>query len=135
MLYVVTGPPAAGKSTWVRERAKHGDITVDFDALASTLTPPGESHLYPEHVRTVAMAARNAAKDTAVAMSRLVDVYIIHSTPTAKQLGWYERQGAEVITIDPGQDVVLERCRTQRPAHMVEVARDWYADRVYIPLA
>ncbi|WP_165683056.1 AAA family ATPase, partial [Mycobacteroides abscessus] len=40
-LYLVTGPPAAGKSTWVRQHAKHGDITIDYDAIASVLTPAG----------------------------------------------------------------------------------------------
>jgi predicted kinase len=34
MLTVVIGPPAGGKSTWVLERAKPGDIVVDFDRLA-----------------------------------------------------------------------------------------------------
>lgn len=42
-LYLVTGPPAAGKSTWVRKHATHGDITIDYDALATVLTPQAPS--------------------------------------------------------------------------------------------
>lgn len=135
MLYVVTGPPAAGKSTWVRDRATHGDITIDFDALAGTLTPGNVGHSPPHHVKEVAFAARKAAIDKAVTLGHGVDVYIIHSTCTAKQLAWYERKGAEIITIDPGYDIVLERCRQERPPAMLDVARTWYADQAYIPLA
>jgi hypothetical protein len=135
MLYLVTGPPAAGKSTWVRERAKHGDITIDFDALAGSLTPKGDqAHLYPEHVRTVTKAARKAAVDSAVQFARAVNVYVIHSTPTPGQVRHLERLGAETVTIDPGQDIVLERCRRERPAHMLEVARQWYEEQSYIPI-
>jgi predicted kinase len=31
MLTVVTGPPCAGKTTYVRNNAKPGDIIIDFD--------------------------------------------------------------------------------------------------------
>lgn len=129
MLYVVTGPPAAGKSTWVREQAKHGDVTIDFDALASTLTPPDEPHSYPHHIIAITKAARMAAVHTAMNLPRSINVYIIHSTPSNKQLGWYDRQGAKIITIDPGEDVVLQRCRAERPAHMLDVVQQWYADQ------
>jgi hypothetical protein len=135
MLYVVTGPPAAGKSTWVQEQATHGDITIDFDALANTLTPPGEPHSYPDHIIRVVKEARKAAIHYAVGISRLIDVYIIHSTPSAKQLGWYERQRAKIITIDPGHDVVMERCKQLRPAHMLDIAEQWYENQSYIPFA
>lgn len=35
---VVCGPPGSGKSSYVRERAAPGDLTVDLDALASALS-------------------------------------------------------------------------------------------------
>lgn len=38
-VYIITGPPAAGKTTWVRDHAKPGDITIDFDTIAATLSP------------------------------------------------------------------------------------------------
>lgn len=34
---VVTGPPMCGKSSWVKERAKPGDIIWDLDDVASTM--------------------------------------------------------------------------------------------------
>ena len=37
-LYVVTGPPCGGKSTYVREHAKPGDFVIDLDRLALAIT-------------------------------------------------------------------------------------------------
>lgn len=101
-LYLITGPPAAGKSTWVREHAQHGDITIDYDALASVLTPDGgKPHAWPAAVKAVTKAARQAAIDAAI--KQPVDVYIIHSSPGPAFLADYQRLGANIITIEPSQ--------------------------------
>lgn len=129
-LYLVTGPPAAGKSTWVRQHAKHGDITIDYDAIASVLTPTGgDPHDPPQHVRAVVKAARQAAIDTALQLTACHDVYLIHSMPGTALLARYQAAGAHIITIDPGQAVVLARCKTERPWQMTQAAKHWYAQQ------
>ncbi len=125
-IYIVTGPPASGKTTWVREHAKPGDITIDFDALANVLTPPdGQPHKHTSTVQAVTKEARQAAIDSALTQSD-VDVYIIHSDPGASTIAKYQGLGAHIITIDPGQDVVLARCRAERPWQMQQAAKRWY---------
>lgn len=132
-LFVVIGPPAAGKSTWVKEHAKPGDITIDYDALANTLTPKAEgSHEHATHVKKVTKAARQAAIDTAVKLTG-VDVYIIHSTPSAALLQQYTAYGAQIITIDPGQAVVLERAKSERPWWMQGAIKRWYKEHDIMP--
>lgn len=37
---LVSGPPGAGKSTWIREHRTPGAVVVDFDALAVALGSP-----------------------------------------------------------------------------------------------
>ncbi|MEI6029454.1 MAG: HNH endonuclease [Betaproteobacteria bacterium] len=129
MLYVVTGPPAGGKSTWVRENAKLGDITIDYDALANTLTPQSKgSHEHTAHVKKVTKAARQAAIDTALGLSAQVDVYIIHSTPSAQLLTKYRNLGAEIIVCDPGRDVVLARAKAERPWWLQGAIKRWYEE-------
>ena len=70
-------------------------------------------------------AARQAAIDSALTQSD-VDVYIIHSDPGASTIAKYQGLGAHIITIDPGQDVVLARCRAERPWQMQQAAKRWY---------
>ena len=130
MLYLVLGPPASGKSTWVRQRAKRGDITIDYDAIASVLTRPGEDpHSPPDHIKAVAKAARLAAIEVALKMADEHDVYVIHSTPARSRIESYRRRGARVICIDPGEDVVMERISRERPWRMRLAAQKWYADQ------
>ncbi|WP_198387718.1 AAA family ATPase [Rhodococcus pyridinivorans] len=129
-LYLVIGPPAAGKSTWVREHAEAGDLTIDFDALANVLTPAAlDSHKHTAEVKAVARAARQAAIDAAVVYADDVDVYVIHSTPSAKLMEHYRGLGAEVVTVDPGPDVVMDRISRERPWQMAQAAKKWYSER------
>lgn len=124
---IVTGPPAAGKTTWVREHARPGDITIDYDAIANALTPPdGKPHEHLAHIKAVAKAARQAAIDAALRQAAKCDVYIIHSRPGAATVARYQALGAKIVTIDPGRDVVLARCKAERPWRIGQAARQWY---------
>ncbi len=126
-LYLVIGPPAAGKSTWVRQQAKSGDITIDYDTLAEALS--GEGHDHPAQVKAVTKAARLAAIDAALELVDTHDVYVIHSMPSPKLLRHYLSSGAQIITIDPGRDVVLARCKRERPWRIGQAAKQWYDER------
>lgn len=131
MLYVVTGPPAGGKSTWVREHAKAGDITIDYDALANTLTPASVgSHEHTSEVKKVTKAARQAAIDMALTLTDIIDVYIIHSLPSRSLLDSYRARGAEIIIIDPGREVALARAKAERPWFMQGAVKRWYEENV-----
>lgn len=130
MIWIITGPPASGKSTHVRQHARVGDITIDYDELAATLSVAADQHSHPPHVRSVVAKARAAAIDQAIATAGGDhDVYIIHSTPSAAQLDRYKAAGAEVVVIDPGRDVVVARCKRERPWQMAQAAKLWYQNR------
>jgi len=127
-LYLVIGPPASGKTTWVGEQAKHGDITIDYDHIAAALTPAGgDPHDQPAHIKAVTKAARQAAIDAATAYANTTDVYLIHAMPSVKLLDHYKARGAQVVIIDPGEDVVIARCKRERPWRMAQAAKQWYA--------
>lgn len=124
MLYLVTGPPAAGKTTWVQRHAQPGDITIDYDTLAEALG--GEGHDHPSQVKAVTKAARQAAIDAALPLATEHDVYVIHGMPSAELLKRYRQLGARIVTIDPGRDVVRARCRAQRSWQIARAAEQWY---------
>lgn len=126
-LHVVIGPPAAGKSTFVRDHAQPGDIRVDFDELANSLTglAPG-NHEHSDIAKSVTKAARSAAVTAALKHVDSVDVWLIHSTPSQATLDGYRKSGAEVHVVDPGRDLVMSRIKQSRPSYMHAVAARWY---------
>ena len=126
MITVVAGPPCAGKSTYVRERARPGDVIVDLDVLAVALGgAPFEHQL---GVWEVAQAARRAAID--VVLGRLgVDAWIVHTQPSKYWLRRYGLAGAAVVMVDPGRDVCLARA-VGRPGFTAAAIEQWYANSV-----
>lgn len=133
-LWVITGPPASGKTTYVTEHAAPGAIVIDWDLLAAALTAGGVgTHRHPRPVQQVAHRARRAAIREGLRQARGHDVWVVHSAPSPEHLAEYAAHGAQVITIDPGRDVVLARCRELRPPASLDAARRWYAQRPPTP--
>ncbi|MFF9898490.1 AAA family ATPase [Streptomyces longispororuber] len=130
MLYVVTGPPASGKSSWVDAHAKPNDIVIDLDRITLALTGPGapQWNQHPLHLR-IAHRARYAAMDAAFQLLDELDVYLIHTMPSAKATARYRRLKARIVVVDPGQDVVTQRIAAMRSPEMERVASRWYNAR------
>lgn len=127
MLYVVIGPPAAGKSTWVNDRAKPGDIVVDYDRIANALTAVGAApHGHKRPLATVAFQAREAAITQALRHVKVHDVFIIHTLPRRAAMDVYRQHDAEIVTVDPGREVVEARCAVERPEGYMDGVRRWY---------
>lgn len=130
MLYVITGPPAAGKSTWIDAHAKPQDIVIDLDRITRALTGPGAPawNQNPLQLR-VAHKARYAAINAAVEIRDRVDVYLIHTMPSPKALARYKRLDAKVVAVDPGREIVMQRIDAMRDPDMRRVASRWYSSR------
>jgi hypothetical protein len=121
------GPPAAGKTTWVLERATSRDIIIDFDRLVSALTNGWDRGKDDDPgVVAVVKEARAAAIRVASRLAGGRDVYVVHAVPSAHTVLQYRRAGAMVVTVDPGREVVLARCVAERSPGAVEKAHQWY---------
>lgn len=131
MIAVVVGPPCAGKSTYVRAMARPGDVTVDYDALAVALGSD-RRHEAPRSVAECAFAARSAAVSALIAGG--YDGYVIHTRPSAGDMGRYRRAGARFVLLDPGEDECLARAeRDRRPPRTFDAIRSWYENPPRIP--
>lgn len=127
-LTIVTGPPAGGKSTYVREHAQPGDVIVDFDVLATALGSQSR-HDAPKAIADVTFAAREAAIDKVVDDVE-ADAWIIHTQPQKEWIAEYRAAGAEFVEVDPGLDECLKRAEgDDRPEGTADVIRDWYRIR------
>ncbi|MFF4967298.1 hypothetical protein [Streptomyces sp. NPDC001037] len=92
MLYVVTGLPTSGESSWIQAHATARDIVIDLDLITRALSGPGapQWNQHPTQLR-VAHHARYAAMDTAFELCDKVDVYLIHTMPTARAMAKHKR--------------------------------------------
>jgi len=93
------------------------------------LTGPGAPQWSQDRAQVcVARRARYAAIDEAIRHLGDVDVYLIHTMPSPKARARYRRLGAEIVTVDPGEDVVRERVAAMRSPAMDGVVTRWYRD-------
>lgn len=134
MLTVVTGPPCGGKSTYVRDRARPGDIVIDLDRIALAFSVEGtEHHTYPTYIKRLAQTARRSAVDEALTLCQDVDVWLIDTMPSPRAARRYTEADAVIVACDPGQPVVLSRIAAERPAEIRQVALDYYAGTLRSP--
>lgn len=126
---VVVGPPASGKSTYLREHARRGDVVIDLDRLAAALQPGDtmEVHDYPQHVRNVAISARRAAISRALRTNARCTVWLIHAVPQRDELQQYARLRYRIVTLDPGRAEVEARVKKLRPLDSQQGVARWYA--------
>ena len=134
MIRIVTGPPGSGKTTFVNDTAKPGDIVIDMDAIAGSLwfADTTQPHDYPSDVREIARAARNAAVSTALRVAqgkRYLTVWIIHADPNQQTLRQYRAANAKFTELNPGLQTCLERIAQRGPRvarYLEPVVRNWY---------
>jgi hypothetical protein len=135
MITIVTGPPCGGKSTYIKDNAKDGDILIDMDELARALIVGNVGHHdYSDEVRAIARAARKgAAKQALIAgQGNRLGVWIIHTDPPMQDRANYKIAGARIVECSPGLQVCLERLKSRPLINQLKVEkyiRDYYAVR------
>jgi predicted kinase len=110
MLTVVTGPPCSGKSTYVRDRAQHGDVVIDLDHIAAALTPTDDVHDYPAHIRAIARRVRRTAIEAAFLWHQQGGVvWVVDTAPSQQARAWYRRNRATLVPLAVTQGEIEAR--------------------------
>jgi hypothetical protein len=126
MITVVLGPPCGGKSTYVADNAKPGDVIIDYDVIAQAFGSP-TPHDAPKAIQQVTFPARTSAINQVI-NGLDADSWIIHTSPPAEQLDRYKKAGAVIKIIDPGKEACLERAAAEsRPERTVAAIERWYS--------
>lgn len=115
-IILVLGPPAAGKSTYINEHKSPGDLVIDYGAISDALGKV--DHRDINAVRNFLLRRVRRGEVTAER------VWIHSANPNIVDIVPHH----EIVTLDPGRDVVVERCANQRPAELMPVAEKWYTE-------
>lgn len=128
---LVAGPPCAGKTTYVAERAGPTDLVVDWDDLYVALTnAPRYSH--PAPLARFVKAAQNAVlhKLRVDPERDMPAAWIIKCAPDpAERQRYAHRFDADVVVLETPGGVCLDRLRDQdRPNadEIAEVIVEWW---------
>jgi hypothetical protein len=107
-LFVVCGPPGAGKTTYVEEHKSDDDLVLDMDVLAHEFGKP----LYDmsKGERRAVVQARNqrlwafCADETEYARC-----WLIATAGTKPQRRFWAGRGARLVIVNPGREVCKQR--------------------------
>lgn len=101
---LVYGPPGAGKTTWVQQHARPGDLVVDYDAIGHALgSPDRDTH---QRIHRVITAARGAVLNSIRrAEHQAPAVWIISANPQAPTMFPHHK----LMLVNPGHDVAYAR--------------------------
>lgn len=126
-LYVVTGPPCSGKSTYVRRYSKIGDMVVDLDRIALAIGDESTPHhQYPLHIRNSAVRIRKLVVEHAIQWHKTGGTsFIIHARPSNAAISNYRALKARFVPLNAPTEVLLERARLHRPGWVSEAIMNW----------
>lgn len=120
---LVCGPPASGKTTYVAEHKRPGDVVIDFDVLAVALGSD-DSHDHPASLRPFIHAARNAAIEQIA--TQPVRVWLIACEPTERD----RRLARTTVEMETQRDECKRRAAAAaRPASWSAQIDAWFDRR------
>lgn len=127
MVYLIYGSPCSGKSTYVKEHFKAGDIVCDVDKLYAALC------YNEEHKEEI--YAQEVAKELRLHLLEIIrnrqgnwhNAYVISLANTREKLSKAMEQvnADEAIYIDTPLEVCVERAK-DRPFYFKWIIEEWF---------
>lgn len=126
--WIVAGAPCSGKSSYVREHARAGDVIYDYDALHQALSGQA-SHHHLDAIRPYVLAAR-AEIFAQLEAHKQQSAWLITSTSSADELRrMQDRFGAETVLLYVERDEAHRRCELDgRPAEWHGYIDRWFEE-------
>ena len=123
MIHVLTGAPCSGKSTYIREHAKEGDLIVDMDDIVKALGVP--DHDYSKTVKPDTLwYIRKALILDAIVGKDDFDSWIVDTNLSEKY-----PPDTEIITLEIDKETALERARADgRPQRTFDGINKYFAE-------
>lgn len=127
MIYLVYGPPCAGKSTYIKNHMTEGDIVCDVDLIYSAISgrEPHDADLWA-HETALLLKGRllDIIRDREGGWK---DAYVVSLANTLEKVqADMERVKADMgVFIDTPKEVCLERAK-ERPPYFALLIEEWF---------
>lgn len=117
-VYLVYGPPLAGKTSFVRQAASRQDLVLDLDSIWEMITI-NERYDKPERLKQCVFSVRDCILDLIRCRTgKWVNAWVIGGYPRLMERERLSRVlGAERIYIDTDQDTCLSRAMERGGGH------------------
>ena len=124
MIHIVSGPPCSGKSTYVRENKKPGDVVIDYDLLAEAIGDDRWDVKHPDVVRDM----RRAAIDRILSDADEMDAWIIDTDPTSASRSRYAAASADMVALDvPRVECERRALADERPQQTMDAIDAYFS--------
>ena len=112
-VYLITGAPLSGKTTFAKEHMQEGDILLDIDDIWQTLSGQAR-YIKPNAIKAIVFNMRLALKEQiARGAGTWRNAYIIESLPLAtdrkREAERYKAHNCEIITMEASREECLNR--------------------------
>lgn len=130
MVYIIYGSPCSGKSTYIKEHKKSGDIVCDVDTLYSAISfnEEHQSELYAQEVAS--MLYKKLVEIIRDRKGNWKNAYVVSLANTEEKLQKAKDQinADECIFIDTPYEVCMERAE-ERPFYFQWLIQEWFETR------
>ena len=125
---IVCGPPASGKTTYVRNHAVPGDTIIDLDTILASIQP-GYTHWSTPEIEGQLLSRAIRARNTMLGqLKRKTDgkAWFIVAAPTQKERDWWAAKLAgTVVLLHPGLDELKRRAIARGTPLSIAGAAKW----------
>lgn len=112
---IITGAPGSGKTTWVHENMKAGEMVLDLDAIKCALLGRDEFHGQAEGIVPMLTIVRDAVYKALAERKNSCRCYVITTeTDIAVLRQWQVYLNAELKVMDTSKEVCMERVKNDK---------------------
>lgn len=109
---IITGAPGSGKTTWVREKMKSGEMVLDLDAIKCALLGNKEFHGQAVEIIPMLAVVRDAVYRALAENKNSGRCYVITTeTDLATLRQWQVYLNAELKVMDTPKEICMERVK------------------------
>ena len=130
---IVTGPPGAGKNTYINQHFCNGDILIDLDAIYLCLSQ-NTSHCEKDlELLNFSLDVRRFLYDYVRRYIKDKNVWIVACMPNGRKREMLARtfRDATVYLLNPGKETCIKHIeqdinRTYSSEYALKIVEDWY---------